>query len=99
MFLKELRGHENVVKLLDLIPAKNPNDLYLIFEFMENDLHNVIRGKILEEVHKKYVTYQLLKGLKFIHSGEIIHRGNFLPSPPDFWRISKIFLEAGLSFF
>ena len=44
MFLKELRGHENVVRLFDLIPANNPNDLYLIFEFMESDLHAVIRG-------------------------------------------------------
>lgn len=57
MFLKELRGHENVVRLFDLIPAKNPNDLYLIFEFMESDLHAVIRGKILLDVHKKYVIY------------------------------------------
>ena len=78
MFLKELRGHENVVRLFDLIPSKNPNDLYLIFEFMETDLYAAIRGKILLDVHKKFVIYQILRGIKFIHTGEIIHRGKFL---------------------
>lgn len=34
----------------------------------------MIRGKLLENVHKQYVIYQLLKGLKYIHSAEIIHR-------------------------
>ena len=28
----------------------------------------------MEEIHKKYIVYQLLKALKFIHSGELIHR-------------------------
>ena len=32
------------------------------------------RAGILEEIHKKYIVYQLLKALKFIHSGELIHR-------------------------
>ncbi len=41
---------------------------------METDLHVVIRAGILEEVHKKYIIYHLLKGLKYMHSGELIHR-------------------------
>ncbi len=41
---------------------------------MEADLFNVIRAKILEEIHKKFITYQTLKALKFIHSTDIIHR-------------------------
>jgi mitogen-activated protein kinase 15 len=75
MFLQELRQHENIVYLVDLMEAKNPNDLYLIFEFMETDLHAVIRGKLLQDVHKQYIIYQILKGIKYIHSAEIIHRG------------------------
>jgi mitogen-activated protein kinase 15 len=38
------------------------------------DLHVVIRAGILEEIHKKYIVYQVLKALKYIHSGELIHR-------------------------
>ena len=41
---------------------------------MEVDLFNVIRAKILEEIHKKFIIYQTLKALKFIHSADIIHR-------------------------
>jgi mitogen-activated protein kinase 15 len=41
---------------------------------METDLHAVIRGNIMEDVHKRYVMYQLLKGMKYMHSGELIHR-------------------------
>jgi len=41
---------------------------------METDLHSVIRANILEEIHKKYVIYQLLKALKYLHTGDLIHR-------------------------
>ncbi|CAD8094478.1 unnamed protein product [Paramecium primaurelia] len=74
MFLQELNGHENIVRLLNIIKAENNKDLYLVFDYMETDLHAVIRANILEEIHKKYIVYQTLKALKFIHSGELIHR-------------------------
>jgi mitogen-activated protein kinase 15 len=74
MFLQELNGHENIVRLLNIIKAENNKDLYLVFEFMETDLHAVIRANILEEIHKKYIVYQTLKSLKYIHSGDLIHR-------------------------
>ena len=41
---------------------------------MESDLHAVIRANILEEIHKQYIIYQILKSLKFMHSAELIHR-------------------------
>jgi len=74
MFLQELGNHENVIRLRNVIKADNNKDLYLVFDFMETDLHHVIRAKILEEIHKQYIIYQLLKGLKYIHSAELIHR-------------------------
>ena len=74
MFLQELNGHENIIRLLNLIRAENNKDLYLIFDFMETDLHAGIRANILQKVHKQYILYQILKGLKYIHSGNLIHR-------------------------
>lgn len=74
MFLQELGEHENVVRLLNIIKAENNKDLYMVFDFMETDMHAVIRAGILEEVHKQYVVYQILKSLKYIHSGDLIHR-------------------------
>ena len=41
---------------------------------METDLHKVIRANILEDIHKQYIIYQILKALKYIHSAELIHR-------------------------
>lgn len=41
---------------------------------METDLHAVIRAGILEEVHKKYILYQIVKAMKYIHSAELVHR-------------------------
>ena len=74
MLLQELNGHENIIRLLNVIKAENDKDIYLIFEYMETDLHTVIRANILEPIHKQFIMYQLLKALKFIHSAGIIHR-------------------------
>jgi len=74
MFLQELNGHENIVSLLNVLKADNDQDIYLITDYMESDLHAVIRAKILEEIHKQYIIYQLLKSLKFMHSGQMLHR-------------------------
>jgi mitogen-activated protein kinase 15 len=74
MFLQELNGHENIIRLRNIIKAENNKDLYLVFDHMEADLHHVIRANILEEVHKQYVIYQLLKSLKYMHSAGLIHR-------------------------
>jgi len=74
MLLQELNGHDNIIRLLNVIKAENNIDLYLIFDYVEADLYNVIRAGILLDVHKRFITYQILKALKFIHSGDIIHR-------------------------
>jgi serine/threonine protein kinase len=34
MFLQELGGHENIIKLLKVIKADNDRDIYLVFEYM-----------------------------------------------------------------
>ncbi len=45
MFLQELNqhGHDNIIRLLNVIKADNDKDLYLVFEHMEINLHAVIR--------------------------------------------------------
>ena len=74
MLLQELNGHDNIIRLLNVIKAENDLDLYLVFDYMEADLFNVIRANILQDIHKKFIIYQTLKALKFIHSADIIHR-------------------------
>ena len=74
MYLQKLSGHENIIRLQHIIKAENDRDIYLTFDHMETDLHAVIRAAILEDIHKKYIIYQLLKALKYMHSGDLLHR-------------------------
>ena len=61
-------------RILNVLKAENDRDIYLVFEYMETDLHAVIRANILEDIHKSYIMYQLLKALKYMHSAELLHR-------------------------
>lgn len=85
MFLQELNGHENIVRLMNVLKASNHHDLYVIFDFMSTDLQHVINGNMLQPIHIEYITYQILKALKYVHSGGVLHRdlkpANVLMSP------------------
>ncbi|KAA0190979.1 extracellular signal-regulated kinase 2 [Fasciolopsis buskii] len=74
-FLQAFAGHPNIIRLLNVIKADNNKDIYLVFEHMETDLHNCIKkGNVLKDVHKKYIFYQLLRAVKYLHSANVIHR-------------------------
>ncbi|XP_078036412.1 mitogen-activated protein kinase 15 isoform X1 [Augochlora pura] len=75
MFLLSFANHENIIRLIGLHKANNDRDIYLVFEYMEIDLHNVIKkGNLLKDIHKVFIMYQLFKAIKYIHSGNVIHR-------------------------
>ncbi|KAM7075410.1 mitogen-activated protein kinase 15 isoform 2-T2 [Molossus nigricans] len=75
MLLQEFGDHPNIIRLLDVIRAENDRDIYLVFESMDTDLNAVIgKGRLLKDIHKRYIFYQLLRATKFIHSGRVIHR-------------------------
>ncbi|KAG8387738.1 hypothetical protein BUALT_Bualt02G0052600 [Buddleja alternifolia] len=70
--------HENVVAIKDVIPPplrREFTDVYIATELMDTDLHQIIRSNQgLSEEHCQYFLYQLLRGLKYIHSAGVIHR-------------------------
>ena len=74
VFLEQMRGHENIVALHESLKADNDRDIYLVFEYMETDLHAVIRANILEEIHRQYIMYQAFKALHYMHSAQLVHR-------------------------
>lgn len=74
MFLQELRDHPNIIRLTNVLKAENDRDIYLVFEYMETDLHAVIRANILKDIHKQYIIYQLFKAIKYMHSANVLHR-------------------------
>ncbi|KAM3576937.1 hypothetical protein VYU27_001302 [Nannochloropsis oceanica] len=69
--------HENIVRVLDLQapPVADFDDVYIISELMDTDLHRVIysRQKLTED-HVQFFLYQMLCALKYIHSAKVIHR-------------------------
>ncbi|TGZ59783.1 hypothetical protein CRM22_008895 [Opisthorchis felineus] len=74
-YLQEFGNHPNIIKLFSVIRANTDKDIYLVFEYMETDLHNVIkRGNLLKDVHRQFIMYQLLKATAYLHSAEVIHR-------------------------
>ncbi|EGV65334.1 mitogen activated protein kinase [Yamadazyma tenuis] len=77
MLLKKFCGHENIVSLyhVEVPPSIDQfNEVYLVQEFMPTDLHRVISGRVLTDDHIQYFTYQILRGLKAMHSAGVIHR-------------------------
>ena len=73
-YLKQLKHHENIVELLDVVNSDNERDLYLVFDYMPTDLYVLIRANILQEAHIQYITYQLLAALKYVHGAGLVHR-------------------------
>jgi len=46
-----------------------------VFELMETDMSRIINSKNeLTDEHFQYFTYQMLRGMKYIHSANVIHR-------------------------
>eukprot|EP00884_Botryococcus_braunii_P016956 jgi/Botrbrau1/3944/Bobra.0365s0019.1 len=79
VLLRQLR-HENIIALKDILrpPPKELNDfkdVYLVYELMDTDLHQIIRSsQALSDDHFQYFIYQLLRGLKYIHTANVLHR-------------------------
>ncbi|KAL8543585.1 hypothetical protein ACS0TY_004233 [Phlomoides rotata] len=70
--------HENIIAIKDIIkPPKREafNDVYIVYELMDTDLHQIIRSdQALTDDHCQYFMYQLLRGLRYVHSANVLHR-------------------------
>jgi serine/threonine protein kinase len=74
-FLRHLRGHPNVVSVEDVIVRQNKADVYIVTELMEADLEQIIKSsQVLSTEHVRCLIFQLLNGLRYMHSAGIVHR-------------------------
>lgn len=71
-------NHPNVIKIRGIIKPKDLktfNELFIVMEYAPSDLRKMIRSPItLEEDQLKMIVYNILCGLKYIHSANILHR-------------------------
>ncbi|AET41188.1 putative protein kinase KDX1 Ecym_7361 [Eremothecium cymbalariae DBVPG len=104
--LRHFRGHKNITCLYDMdivLQADGTfNGLYLYEELMECDMHQIIKsGQPLTDAHHQSFVYQILCGLKYIHSADVLHRdlkpGNLLVNADCQLKICDFGLARGYS--
>ncbi|EPY40614.1 map kinase 3 [Angomonas deanei] len=73
-------NHENLLNVITILPPLKPGisnfkDVYVVTPLMDVDLNVVLRSRqVLEESHMQYFVYQILRGLKYLHSANVAHR-------------------------
>ncbi|UMM29837.1 hypothetical protein L5515_011997 [Caenorhabditis briggsae] len=78
--LKLLRTlqHDNVLEMIDVFTpdpdASSLNYVYFVSVLMGSDLQNILKIQRLTDEQIQLLIYQVLRGLKYIHSAGIIHR-------------------------
>jgi serine/threonine protein kinase len=73
--MRWLGKHPNIITLKDLMVNLVEDELYVVMELMDSDLHKIIQSsQPLEDAHFKHFMFQLLRGLRFAHSYGVIHR-------------------------
>mmetsp|Transcript_5606 Transcript_5606/g.20389 ORF Transcript_5606/g.20389 Transcript_5606/m.20389 type:complete len:475 (-) Transcript_5606:272-1696(-) len=76
--LLRLLKHPDIVEIKHILlpPSKGDfKDIYVVFELMETDLHQVIKANDdLTPEHHQYFVYQLLRAMKYIHTANVFHR-------------------------
>ncbi|CAF1544677.1 unnamed protein product [Adineta steineri] len=69
--------HENIINIQEVIRAQTIDqmkDIYIVQCLMECDLYKLLRHQRLTDEHICYFLYQILRGLKYIHSANVLHR-------------------------
>ncbi|KAF9428913.1 MAPK protein hog1 [Podila epigama] len=70
--LKHLK-HENIISLSDIFISPL-EDIYFVTELLGTDLHRLLTSRPLDKQFIQYFLYQILRGLKYLHSAGVVHR-------------------------
>lgn len=69
--------HENIIDIRDILRVdsiEQMRDVYIVQCLMETDLYKLLKTQRLSNDHICYFLYQILRGLKYIHSANVLHR-------------------------
>jgi renal tumor antigen len=74
--LRRLSPHANIIKLYEVLYDRSTGRLALVFELMEMNIYELIRGRrqYLAEDKVLHYMYQLMKGIDHMHRNGIFHR-------------------------
>ncbi|PIN19812.1 Mitogen-activated protein kinase [Handroanthus impetiginosus] len=76
--LLRLLRHPDIVEIKRIMipPSMHDfRDIYVVFELMESDLHQVIKANDdLTHEHHRFFLYQMLRALKYMHAANVYHR-------------------------
>ncbi|XP_043959279.1 mitogen-activated protein kinase 7 [Gambusia affinis] len=98
--------HDNIIAIKDILQPNLPHSafksVYVVLDLMESDLHQIIHSaQTLTPEHTRYFLYQLLRGLKYVHSANVIHRdlkpSNLLVNESCELKIGDFGMARGLS--
>ncbi|KAL6726480.1 hypothetical protein Aduo_008447 [Ancylostoma duodenale] len=69
--------HENIINIQDIIRSESVEkmkDIYLVQCLMDTDLYKLLKTQVISNDHVCFFLYQILRGLKYIHSANVLHR-------------------------
>lgn len=74
-----LGDHVNVVSLIDVMTSppetKRFRSLYIVTSLFDCDMSRIIYSKqVMTIEHVRYFMFQIMRGLKYIHSASVLHR-------------------------
>lgn len=74
--LQRLSPHNHIIQLIEVLYDEPTGRLALVFEIMEMNLYEAIKGRpnYLPEARVKNYMYQLLKAIEHMHRNGIFHR-------------------------
>ena len=71
-------NHDNIIGLFDVftpsMTMKEFGDVYLVTHLMDIDMAKLMKTQHLTQDHVQFFIYQILRGLKYVHSAGVIHR-------------------------
>ncbi|KAH7100119.1 mitogen-activated protein kinase hog1 [Auriculariales sp. MPI-PUGE-AT-0066] len=67
-------SHGNIIHLYNIFISPTSENVYLVTELMGTDLSRLLASRRLDRPYVQYFTYQILRGLKYIHSAGVVHR-------------------------
>ena len=105
--LRRFDSHENIIDIRDIICVPTSTDhikeVYIIQSLMEYDMFKLLNKQHLTDEHICYFIYQILRGLKYIHSANVLHRdlkpSNLLVNPNCDLRICDFSMARYIMFY